>query len=354
MTDRTPHISLRLVLRLIVPVLLLTILGSFAPAIAQRSSAGTRAAGAAHSYGWPVKPFDRQHPVRGSFGDPRTLFTGPPTHHTLLSGDGSFSFHFGIDVAAPDGTAVYPVESGIVTAVTDEWVGVDGANGRSFQYWHIAAAVRVGNHVEADSTVLGRILRGCGHVHLAELDNGVTVNPLAPGHLRPYRDVTAPAVTSVVFRRAVSGDDLMPELLRGRIEIIAAARDMPTLPVPGEWHDLPVTPSLVEWRVQSAATRRIVVPTHVAFDVRRRLPAKSAFWQIYARGTYQNMCVFGKHYSYMQPGAYLFRLTPTGLDTRLLRDEVYELVVTAFDIRGNHTSLAVRFSVHNRPGVVGK
>ena len=31
------------------------------------------------SYGWPVKPFNRQHPVRGSFGDPRSVFRGTPT-----------------------------------------------------------------------------------------------------------------------------------------------------------------------------------------------------------------------------------------------------------------------------------
>ena len=32
----------------------------------------TAAAGSTKpSYGWPVKPFDRQHPVRAYFGDPR-------------------------------------------------------------------------------------------------------------------------------------------------------------------------------------------------------------------------------------------------------------------------------------------
>ena len=25
------------------------------------------------AYHWPIKPFDRQHPIRGAFGDPRTL-----------------------------------------------------------------------------------------------------------------------------------------------------------------------------------------------------------------------------------------------------------------------------------------
>ena len=42
----------------------------------------------------PVKPFDEQHPVRGFFCDPR------------IGAKGSKAFHFGVDVAAPDGTAV--------------------------------------------------------------------------------------------------------------------------------------------------------------------------------------------------------------------------------------------------------
>ena len=52
-------------------------------------------------------------------------------------------------------------------------------------------------------------------------------------------------------------------------------------------------------------------------------------------------------------GVYLYRLAPGGFDTRSLPDNVYELVVTATDIRGNHSSYVQRFSVHNRPGVVG-
>src|SRR5918994_1931324 len=55
-------------------------------------------------YQWPVKPFDRQHPVRGSFGDPRTLFKAPPTLRGVMSGHGSFSLHRGIDISAPNGS----------------------------------------------------------------------------------------------------------------------------------------------------------------------------------------------------------------------------------------------------------
>jgi len=325
-------------------VLAATALAAAGAAGATRSTAGP--------YGWPVKPFDRPHTIRGGFGDPRTLFAGPPTRRTLLTGGGLFSFHDGVDIAAPNGTPVYPVASGTVVRVTPQWLSVDTGGGRVFQYWHIRAAVTAGQRVEVDSTVLGRILPSCGHVHLTELEGGVPVDPLQPGHLTPYADTTRPVVQSVAFRASITGADELPELLRGRVELVASAYDTPSVPVAGPWHGLPVTPALLEWRVQTTKGR-VAVPTHRVFDVRATLPSGSAFWTVYARGTHQNMAVFGRHYSFMQPGAYLFRLSPGGFDTRTLPDGVYELVVTAADVAGNRGSLTQRFSVHNRPGVVG-
>ena len=61
------------------------------------------------------------------------------------------------------------------------------------------------------------------------------------------------------------------------------------------------------------------------------------------------MCVFGKHYNYMQRGTYLFKLA-TQFDTHSLRDGVYDLVVTATDVRGNSDSQSLRMTVHNRHG----
>jgi murein DD-endopeptidase MepM/ murein hydrolase activator NlpD len=316
--------------------------------------ATARAAATPNSaYGWPVKPFDRQHPVRANFGDPRTIFAGPPNQRTLLAGAGSFQFHFGIDISAPDGTAVYPVVSGRVALAKGDWLAVDAGNGHTFGYWHVAPAVGVGTQVQADVTVLGRIVKGAGHVHLTERDNGRPVNPLAPGHLEPYSDHTKPRVDAVYFRRSVRTGDLMPDFLHGRVELIASAYDLPQLRVPGAWRDLPVTPALLTWRIEQATTRRVVVPEQIAYDVRGAMPSNNLFWRIYARGTHQNMSVFGRHFSYMQPGRYLFRLAPGGFDTRTLRDGVYDLIVTATDIRGNSSSLVARFSVHNMPGVVG-
>ena len=145
-------------------------------AVATSLSLPTTAAAVAKSsswsaYGWPVKPFHRQHPIRGGFGDPRTMFFVPPTTQGVLTGDGSFTFHFGVDISAPDGTKVYPVVSGTVSTVHVDWVGVDTGDGRSFQYWHIQPAVAVGARVEADKTVLGTILKGQEHVHFTESDN---------------------------------------------------------------------------------------------------------------------------------------------------------------------------------------
>lgn len=274
---------------------------------------------AAAAYGWPVKPFHEEHPVRGNFGDPRTIFAGPPTRRTLLTAGGRFQFHFGVDISAPNGTAAYPVEPGVVTRVTGEEIVVAGTAGRSFEYWHLHAAVHVGERVAAYRTVLGRIAKPCGHVHLSELQNGVYVNPLQRGHLSPYHDRTAPQVTAVTARRT-----------GGDVELEAAAVDFPTLPVPGAWNDLPVAPARVSWRLETA--RGSVLLERVAFDVTQHLPYAS-FWSVYARGTHQNMTTFTRFYAYRQPGAYVFRLgtirVPAG---------AYRVVVTASDIRGNSGS----------------
>ena len=90
--------------------------------------AGSRHAGVAPAYGWPVKPFDRQHPVRGYFGDPRIG----------LNADGSLSrqFHFGVDVSAPDNTPVYATLSGRISidSLHNDVVLIDAPGGLEFSY----------------------------------------------------------------------------------------------------------------------------------------------------------------------------------------------------------------------------
>jgi len=264
-------------------------------------------------YGWPVKPFDRAHPIRGGFGDPRTVFTERRLEETVLDGDGTFSFHQGLDICAADGSPVYSVSSGTVVRARGERVTVDCGNGREFQYWHIEPAVRVGQRAVAGRTRLGFVLEKREHVHLTHLERGRAVNPLAPGRLTPYRDKTVPRVLAIVVVRGV---------------FVAEATDMPSLPVPGRWHGFPVTPALVTWHMESANGRTVAGP-RVARDVRRFLPRNDRFWATFARGTYQNWPVFDGHKEQGLRGRYLFRLA----GARRAPGDV--IVVTASDTAGN-------------------
>ena len=79
--------------------LVVTVAGLLAtPLAGARARPRSSSSSSSSSYGWPVKPFHRQHPVRGFFGDPRIAEDAHGTTH---------SFHFGIDISCPDGTPVY-------------------------------------------------------------------------------------------------------------------------------------------------------------------------------------------------------------------------------------------------------
>jgi hypothetical protein len=307
-----------------------------------------QAAAAGGEYQWPVKPFDKAHPVRGSFGDPRTLFHAPPTEAGVLRGDGSFSFHFGVDISTPDGSKVYPVLSGTVSIVTRDWVAVDVGSGRSFQYWHIVPAVGKGDRATAGKTVLGVTMKGAGHVHFSELKNGRPINPLRDGGLSPYEDTTIPVVREITLRGSETGHDAVPNLVTGKLLMVVEAYDSPEMAVPAPWNNMPVTPARITWRLQRM-TGKVVMRTHVARNVSVTIPEQERYWDYYARGTFQNMSVFANHYSYAQPGHFLFKLTRTPFDTTNLRDGVYDLVVTVSDIAGNSSSMTLRFTVDNGP-----
>jgi hypothetical protein len=356
MTTSRTYSSPRAVAALASSFVLLVVLALVVGSAAQAGSANEGCTG---TYRWPVKPFDRPHQIRGAFGDPRTNFHGPPTRDTLLAGSGSFSFHQGVDITAADGTAVYPVASGTVARVTNEWVGIDCGNGRAFEYWHINSKVRVGQQVFAGKTVLGRIKHGESHVHMTEREHGNVVNPVAPGRLGPYEDTTLPRVLGMTLRRSDRAPDEMPSFVRGSVYLVveavdtAESIDTPGLRIPGIYRNWPVSPARLTWRIERW-NGRVAVHERVARDVRESLPDDDRFWNTFARGTYQGQSVFGPHYSYLQPGHYVFKLTPRPFDTRELHDGVYDLVVTAEDIAGHRDTQTLRFTVPNAAGWAGK
>ena len=288
------------------------------------------------SYNWPVKPFMSQHPIRGNFGDPRTIARG----RLGSSGpheSGSFTFHNGVDISAPAGTPVYPVVSGTVDVESGDEVTVHTSDGRAFQYFHIRPSVRTGQPATAYKTVLGPILPEWNHVHLSEIDLFRVHNPVDPGHLTPYRDRTIPVVAKLEFRTS-KGRELDASALQGTIDVVAKTADTPAVAVPGAWFDFPVTPALVSWELTRDG-HGIAVPWTTIADFRRTLPPNQDFWRVYAPGTFQNFPVFGNHYFFGLPGRYLFNLTPAGLDTRPLANGRYVVAVRVADVCANSSLL---------------
>jgi Peptidase family M23 len=307
------------------------------------------AAADARAYPWPVKPFHKQHPIRANFGDPRTLFD-VSFFDDGIEGPGDFSFHNGIDISAPDGTPVYPVMSGTVHVLNPDEMVVDTGHGRSFQYYHVSPVVVDDTQVVAQKTLLGYIMRSYGHVHLSELRGTKIWNPLAPGGIAPYRDKTRPTVASIIFRKFDTLDPVDPLGICGRISIISQAYDTPQLKVPGSFGGFPVAPALVTWTLRSVGTGEVIAGPLTVADFRDSLPLNRDFWNVYARGTYQNAPRFGPRQFGLMPGRLLYNLTPSGIETRSLVNGVYQVTVRTEDIKGNASSLSQRFTVFNQPG----
>lgn len=270
------------------------------------------------AYGWPVRPFHRPHAVRGFFGDPRLP--------GVYRGFGARSFHTGVDIVAPDGTPVYASISGTVLLGSGHpqvvWIG--SPKKTMLGYWHVVPAVAHGTWAVAGRTVIGHIAAPWGHVHLTEQHGGRLVNPLRPGALGPYTDRTVPEVHAIQVERR--GEPVSRGSVRGTVDFVAQVADAPPLDIAAPWHDMPVTPALVRWRLRDL--RGPVTPWQVAVDFRRSIPAAERFTATYAPWTRQN------HPN--QPGRYRMYLTH-GFDTTRLADGDYRVEVLSADICGNRS-----------------
>ena len=67
--------------------LVLVLVCAVAASVAGAAPAATVRAHGYAPYGWPVRPFDVAHPIRGNFGDPRTVF-GDPLDAAGMAGPG--------------------------------------------------------------------------------------------------------------------------------------------------------------------------------------------------------------------------------------------------------------------------
>ncbi len=271
-------------------------------------------------YPWPVKPFDRQHPVRGFFNDPRVQ-------------GASHAFHFGIDISARDGTAVYAVTPGKVFIENHgHAVAVLAPGGRAFGYWHIKPAVahhqQVGLH-----QLLGRIEPGWGHVHFAESIKGRYLDPIRPGAIRPFVDVGHPTVSQIMFRRGKK--DVNPERIKGRLKICCVAYDTTPIHVPKPWSHMPVAPARLRFRIMCAG--RCVQPLRPGVDLRVFRKA-DAFPVVFGPDTRQN------HPN--KPGHYCFNLAHDW-NSAAFANGSYLLEVQAADAHGNRATSALPFKIRN-------
>jgi len=299
----------------------------------------------ASAYPWPIKPFNQQHPIRANFGDPRTLFW-----NTMLTdglqGPGFFQFHNGIDIAAPEGTPVYPIRSGTVSLIDAAAVLVR-AHGQKFQYFHIIPTVHNGEHVIAQRTVLGHVMHAANHVHLTEIRGDRVWNPLARGGISPYVDRTTPKVDAIFARPIGSLLPLDTDTLCGTVSLIAAAHDTPPLRVPGTFAGFPVSPALLTWSLVRL-DGPVYIPTVAAADFRTTLPLVRNFWDVYARGSYQNTPRFSNQ-QFSMPGRFLYNLA-NPFDTHSYPNGRYEVRVHVSDMRGNWSDGTQDFRIENHPG----
>ena len=326
--------------------------------------------------GWPVRPSAVQHPVRGSFLDPR----GPDDD--ALSG-----YHFGIDVSvddehpepgAPRGLThrVYALESGVVREpVLDQRrkCGNRRLDVGHFAYWHVSPVVREGQRVRAGEQI-GWTCRGDWHVHVSEwqLFQGVRVwvNPLHAGsRIAPYTDTTPPVVGALRFvtppahpwqpatnlAQPDSSRPLPANGLHGLVELRARIGDPQSYlgflarnPAwPTQFHPYRLSVEIRDARTGAIVLRRVSFQSD-------QLP-QTPYLVHYAPGTVEddNMleCV-GPPQLARCAGVYWFRpfsrFHQEFWDTRRVANGRYRVAVFAFDLAGNVGSRSITVSVVNR------
>ena len=328
--------------------------------------------------GWPVAPRTRQHPVRGSFLDPRT----------------KENYHHGIDVSvrddrpargAPPGRThrVYALEGGQVWQVgpRNRRTGESIVRLGHFGYGHVDPVVTQGQTVRAGD-MLGWTFAGQWHLHLTEWvfpdgdrERRIPVDPLhRSGKIFPYADEAKPVVIDVRFftpaisqwrvgnGRAVfspAGVELDPTALSGVVDVRARIEDQQSFL--GFWEELWRLetwhhPSRVRLKIVRLDDGDVVVDrevfrTDVTLDVEG--PSPVGFSQHFAPGTKQNLrAPTAIELRRQGRGELWFRLfASTGAepywDTTSVANGPYRLRITAWDVAGNRGQATVDVTVAN-------
>jgi hypothetical protein len=324
--------------------------------------------------GWPVTPLHAQHPIRGSFLDPRGI-----------DENGLAGYHFGIDVNVDDR---HP-ERGAGPGLSHRVYAVDGGTAHivhgvrhvcpnrrlevgHFSYWHVSPVVATGTRIKPGQ-LIGWTCLGQWHVHLSEWwqvgNKRIWLNPLrAGGKIAPYVDTEPPIVSAMRFftppKRPwkpdinLKGGDtaapLTPTRLYGRVELRAEVEDGQSFWGFMARHPAWETPHhpyrlAVEIRAHKTGT---VVLQRITFQS-DEYPS-TPYLVHYAPGTVQNgsmgECVHNPPRQICS-GTYWFRPFSRWRleywDTRKVHNGSYDVTVVAWDLKGHTGSLTVRVIVGN-------
>jgi hypothetical protein len=295
------------------------------------------------TFGWPLRPFHREHALRATFGEPRAVIglglplRGAARAEALNRMDqvavaGRRSLHTGVDIVAGDGTPVYAVTSGVASTSGrgyERHVAVG-----AFRYWHLANAVPTGTPVVAFRTVIGTVYPGQHHLHLTRLGtDGAPINPLVDGGLAPYSDSSPPTLQRLEAY-GPDGARLPLRALSGAVALAVGGFDRQS--------DGGLETGLyrMRWGLHRIGGGGLDLPPIQVFRF-DRLPPSAVGQRLYTIGSTRHRT--HPHFWYRlttHPPGRSALLRDDLLQTRLLRPGEYELVVTAWDARGNRVRRA--------------
>ena len=124
--------------------------------------------------------------------------------------------------------------------------------------------------------------------------------------------------------------------VRGPVDVVVDAYDLPSLAAPPPWTDMPLSPGLLRWRLLRGAT--VVRGWRTPIDLRVALVPRAQFGKVFAPGTRQNRSYRAGRYRYFLAREWNTRLLPNGS---------YRLQVEAVDVRGNTAGAFISLRIAN-------
>ncbi len=303
------------------------------------------------SYQWPVTPFTTSQSITGTFCEFR---------NTLSSNH----FHNGTDIPKADGSAVYPVLDGQITAISPSSVSgtsayvrvagtVNGVN-KNIAYVHIEPnpALSIGQAVTKGVTILGNILNGQGHTHLVDGAFDSEINSLRKtGGLEPYVDPWKPKVLSIELYQDNSTTKFTTNKVFGLFDIVSQMVEVNANASPNTGSTSNNGVYQNGYKIYSA-DKSTIVYTPPANGVRYKFDWKPN--DDHSNIAYTLTSTTSQHIYYLTNGAGNIGTSPkqnvvnASLNAAAFAPGPYQLMVYAMDTHGNMDSLFLPFEISNQ------